>query len=101
VTVTQTWRPAVAVTRDRGGDHHGAAGVVDHADVRQDRIVEETVQLGPVGDRAVVHPGQCGVRHASDATGISGSFREPESTVFQSQYGAAMSRHARQVEVPI
>jgi GntR family transcriptional regulator / MocR family aminotransferase len=92
---------AVAITRDPGRDHHGAAGVVEHADVRQDRVVEETVQFGPVGDRSVVHAGQCRVGHDTDATGLSGSFREPESALFPSQYRATMTRHARPVELPL
>jgi len=74
----------VAVAHHRGGDDDYAALVVGQAYVRQEDVVQQAVQFGPIGDCAVSQAGQFGARdrarrgacHISDASGLSGWFRE-------------------------
>jgi hypothetical protein len=65
---------AITVPGQRRGDHHGAAALIGHPHVGQDRLVKEPVQFGPVGDREFSHAGQCRVGHGSDAIGLPSCF---------------------------
>src|SRR5581483_12074430 len=46
-----------------------APAVVGQPDVREERLVEQAVQLGAVGGRLLAEAGQFGGRHTRDVTG--------------------------------